>query len=730
MAEETYRNPLFGRRVDRYIPPELRQGIGALLAGADMLNPVSAYREYLKDVREGDVVGGVTNAAGFVAPGVASAVASRLARPAMSAVAPYGEDAARVLMEVLSPTGAPDIQAAGRNASRGMSRREFLAGLGAAAATPALPVDEMLEGLGRAGARGGAGLSGRLGALSGLRGKMGELDEFLYEPSQLKNALSRTLDDLERAPNILADRETAMARDNLSRETRSRLDQFEESYGPMFTERAATKDMISNERGDLISDIIGDPDAFADELGDLSDDELRLLAVEINDFAGSAGIEDLIDEDMFMDNMGKFVGRLESEASRRGLRDVGVGGLREYFEEFSDAGSGSGFGSMLPDVTSRMVSGGDEFRRGLGSSGETVSSIPAREGIRAYHGSPHTFERFDMSKIGTGEGAQAYGRGLYFAEAEDVARGYRERLSYGNIKNKFLEELPADADFEEVDDLIEQNYFTPDQTQFLKELKNNDWLGFDYPSQAITAATRGSLDDYDPSPALKDAVDKLGRMYEVRIDADPEDFLDWDKPFASMDDLERFAAKFDAIDPALRKRIEDFGYVRQQMGQPLPDGNDIIREVMGGVEGKEAARAAEIMREAGIPGIRYLDAGSRGTSGGQILSVEKGPQGWVAKIRVDNRTGAFQTPTTIITTSKPFPTKQEASDWANAEVGGGTRNFVVFDDRLISIVRMYGIGGAAALLGVSALDVEQALANNLSQGELEGLLSGSQSRPD
>jgi hypothetical protein len=43
---------------------------------------------------------------------------------------------------------------------------------------------------------------------------------------------------------------------------------------------------------------------------------------------------------------------------------------------------------------------------------------------------------------------------------------------------------------------------------------------------------------------------------------------------------------------------------------------------------------------------------------------------------------------------------------------------------------MYGIGGAAALLGVSALDVEQALANNLSQGELEGLLSGSQSRPD
>src|SRR5262245_55132228 len=31
--------------------------------------------------------------------------------------------------------------------------------------------------------------------------------------------------------------------------------------------------------------------------------------------------------------------------------------------------------------------------------------------IRAYHGSPHDFERFDASKIGTGEGAQSYGHG-------------------------------------------------------------------------------------------------------------------------------------------------------------------------------------------------------------------------------------------------------------------------------------------------------------------------------
>src|SRR4030095_5667329 len=45
-------------------------------------------------------------------------------------------------------------------------------------------------------------------------------------------------------------------------------------------------------------------------------------------------------------------------------------------------------------------------------------------GIKAYHGSPYDFERFDPSRIGTGEGAQAYGHGLYFAEAEPVAESY------------------------------------------------------------------------------------------------------------------------------------------------------------------------------------------------------------------------------------------------------------------------------------------------------------------
>jgi len=42
-------------------------------------------------------------------------------------------------------------------------------------------------------------------------------------------------------------------------------------------------------------------------------------------------------------------------------------------------------------------------------------------GHTVYHASPHKFNKFDMSKIGTGEGAQAYGHGLYMAESPAVS---------------------------------------------------------------------------------------------------------------------------------------------------------------------------------------------------------------------------------------------------------------------------------------------------------------------
>lgn len=42
-----------------------------------------------------------------------------------------------------------------------------------------------------------------------------------------------------------------------------------------------------------------------------------------------------------------------------------------------------------------------------------------------YHGSPHKFSKFEMGRVGTGEGVQSYGHGLYFAENPNVARSYQ-----------------------------------------------------------------------------------------------------------------------------------------------------------------------------------------------------------------------------------------------------------------------------------------------------------------
>ena len=65
-----------------------------------------------------------------------------------------------------------------------------------------------------------------------------------------------------------------------------------------------------------------------------------------------------------------------------------------------------------------------EAPRGGGTGPGTVLG----SGIRAYHGSPYDFDRFDMSKIGTGEGAQVYGHGLYFAENEGTAQSYKNGI--------------------------------------------------------------------------------------------------------------------------------------------------------------------------------------------------------------------------------------------------------------------------------------------------------------
>ena len=59
--------------------------------------------------------------------------------------------------------------------------------------------------------------------------------------------------------------------------------------------------------------------------------------------------------------------------------------------------------------------------------------IPAELRQVAYHGSPHKFDKFSLEHLGSGEGAQVYGWGLYFTDLKEIASGYADKLTKHSI---------------------------------------------------------------------------------------------------------------------------------------------------------------------------------------------------------------------------------------------------------------------------------------------------------
>lgn len=51
-----------------------------------------------------------------------------------------------------------------------------------------------------------------------------------------------------------------------------------------------------------------------------------------------------------------------------------------------------------------------------------------------YHGSPYSFDKFDITRVGTGDGLSKYGHGLYFADNIQTALYYAKELSIGDLK--------------------------------------------------------------------------------------------------------------------------------------------------------------------------------------------------------------------------------------------------------------------------------------------------------
>jgi hypothetical protein len=258
-------------------------------------------------------------------------------------------------------------------------------------------------------------------------------------------------------------------------------------------------------------------------------------------------------------------------------------------------------------------------------------------GMTVWHGSPHVFERFDLGKIGTGEGAQSYGSGMYVAQNPAVAKEYREKLSStGSAKNLASKFGGIDQGIAEAQRRIAhyQNLIAEGGGGAIDRAKS------------FLQISEKNLNDLN---ALKQGLpENTGAFYKVDLpDTHIRRMLDWDSPIKDQP-------------TPVRKLAKALGL----------DMNDLGGDLLAKVGKDEAGR--KVLQDAGIRGIKYLDEKSRYSPYEVSLSVKGKPYA-----------------------SSQFVTKEQAERYAaEKQIEGfdakhrnvGTKNFVVFDPSHMTIL--------------------------------------------
>lgn len=256
----------------------------------------------------------------------------------------------------------------------------------------------------------------------------------------------------------------------------------------------------------------------------------------------------------------------------------------------------------------------DEFERGLADS----APPEAPGGLKAYHGSPHDFDKFQLDKIGTGEGAQTFGRGLYFAENESVAKNYGSKLAGQEyvVDGKVL--ATSDKPVTPTEFAVRQLFHSGEERAIAT-------LPVQLANEGITDPAFRNAAELEIRRLSGSKIEQrdLGQLYEVEIDVKPEKLLDWDKPLGEQGEIGEKAMQ----------TLTDLGF-SASAGRTLADVKILANERFGGGTFQDA-QVSQALRDAGIPGIRYLDQVSR-------------------------------------------------------DAGDGTRNIVVFDDTLVKITKKNG----------------------------------------
>jgi len=269
----------------------------------------------------------------------------------------------------------------------------------------------------------------------------------------------------------------------------------------------------------------------------------------------------------------------------------------------------------------------------------------------AWHGSPHTFGKFSLDAIGTGEGAQAYGYGLYFAGSKEVAEWYKEKLSRddGTIVRRLLDAinnagvststLPMEAFYLFA---AEYAYNKGDMAATLKNASKTIRM-YESDGQHEEASDLSAVKDAVESAAANGAdfpTVSAGRLYKVELAPEEDEYLLWDKPLSEQSEKVKAAISDDKkLDEWFNSQKRRDAGVKLSQRAPWEDtdsvtGRDFYRTLsdMIGRDNHERSNgairnepddkaASEYLHSLGIRGIKYLDGTSRGKGEGNYNYV-------------------------------------------------------------------------------------------------------------
>lgn len=232
---------------------------------------------------------------------------------------------------------------------------------------------------------------------------------------------------------------------------------------------------------------------------------------------------------------------------------------------------------------------------------QATEDLGVRFRQEAWHGGPHEItDGFSTDKIGSGEGNQSFGWGLYFTDVKDIAQHYANKLS-----SRYAKELYDDG--QEL----------PSKT--MEALQDVDYLGFDNEWQTISAFYRSSrnntLKRYDITSEQYDAINNSllegkRHLYKVTLHdgktAEQYDWIDW---YETVPESQLKGIKEQAKEEDIKDRwgvsVNDEGTYPNSI--PFSDnikGSELYQQLQ-----KEFAMSPQdaslFMLRAGIDGIRY-----------------------------------------------------------------------------------------------------------------------------